>query len=181
MPNFVYIGTSIDGYIADRDGGLEWLDSVPIPDGEDLGWPGFYDRIDALLMGRSTFETVCGFDVEWPYAKPVFVLSTSMTSVPAEYRDRAEVIDGNLREVVTSLNRRGFNNLYIDGRRTIQSFLRADMIDELILTRIPILLGGGVPLFGELKNPLAFEHVHTQVYVGAIVQSHYRRPPRSEA
>ncbi len=175
VANFVYIGVSLDGYIADRDGGLDWLDRVPVPEGEDLGWAGFYGRIDALLMGRVTFETVCGFDVDWPYDKPVFVLSGTMTTVPDAYRQRAEVVGGPLPEIVAALRGRGFGNLYIDGGATIRSFLRADLIDELILTRIPVLLGGGVPLFGELARPMALEHVDTRVHAGAIVQSHYRR------
>ncbi len=174
MPNTVYIATSLDGYIADKNGGLGWLDSIPNPDNLDLGWADFMAGIDALVMGRNTFETVCGFDVEWPYPKPVFVLSRSMTEIPAEYRDKAQLIKGSLPEVVATLNSDGFTRLYIDGGKTIRSFLRADLIDEMILTRIPVLLGGGVPLFGELCNPVAFEHVSTRVLLNAMVQSHYR-------
>ena len=77
MTNIVYIATSLDGYIADKDGGLDWLNSIPNPENVDLGFANFMERIDALVMGRATFETVCGFDVEWPYPKPVFVLSNT--------------------------------------------------------------------------------------------------------
>lgn len=175
MSNIVYIATSLDGYIADKDGGLGWLHSIPNPDNLDLGWVDFMEKIDALIMGRNTFETVCGFNVEWPYPMPVFVLSDTMTSMPEAYSDKASIISGSLSEVVESLNQRGFTDLYVDGGKTIQSFLDADMIDELIITQLPILLGGGVPLFGTLAEPLAFEHISTQVHLDALVQTHYRR------
>lgn len=175
MPNIVYIATSLDGYIADKNGGLDWLHSVPNPDNLDLGWADFLGEIDALVMGRNTFETVCGFDVDWPYPMPVFVLTNSMTSIPEAYRDKAEIVSGALSDVVESINAKGFSKLYIDGGKTIQGFLQDDLIDEMIITQIPILLGGGVPLFGELSNPLTFEHVSTQVHLDAMVQTHYRR------
>ena len=174
MPNTVYIATSLDGYIADKDGGLDWLHSIPNPDNFDLGWADFIAKIDALVMGRNTFEAVCGFGVEWPYPMPVFVLSTSMTSIPGAYRDKAEIVNGPLPLVIESLHAKGFTNLYIDGGKTIQSFLRADLIDEMIITQIPILLGGGSALFSDLSKPIAFEHLGTKLLLNAMVQNHYR-------
>ena len=173
MPNIVYIAASLDGYIADRNGELDWLHAAPNPDGDGLGFAEFISGIDALVMGRATFETVCGFDCEWPYTKPVFVLSNTLQSVPDALTDRAEIITGPLDAMLSTLADRGFRRLYIDGGTTIQSFLAEDLIDEMIVTTIPILLGGGVPLFGGLPAPLAFEHVQTTG--GALVQSHYRR------
>ena len=81
MSNTVFIATSLDGYIADKDGGLDWLNSIPNPDNLDMGWVNFIDRIDALVMGRRTFDKVCSFNCEWPYCKPVFVLSNSLESI----------------------------------------------------------------------------------------------------
>jgi len=175
MPNIVYIATSLDGYIADKKGGLDWLHSVSNPDHMDLGWSDFMSQTDALIMGRNTFETVCGFDVAWPYPKPVFVLSNTMNSIPEAYSDKAEIISGPLLQIIESLKARGFTRLYIDGGKTIQSFLQADLIDELIITQIPVLLGGGAPLFSLLANPLTFELVSSQVQLDAIVQTRYRR------
>ncbi|KEQ16737.1 dihydrofolate reductase family protein [Endozoicomonas numazuensis] len=175
MSNFVYIGTSLDGYIADSNGGLDWLQMVPNPHNEDLGMDEFMAGIDALVMGRNTFEAVCGFDVDWPYSKPVFVLSSTLKGIPVEYQDKAELVSGSLEEVVETLHRKGFNNLYIDGGKTVQSFLQADMIDEMIITRVPILLGDGIPLFGSLPEHMTFEHVSTKVLLDAMVQSHYQR------
>lgn len=175
MSNTVYIATSIDGYIADKEGGLDWLHSIPNPDNHDFGWTDFIGKIDAIIMGRNTFDVVCGFEVEWPYTKPVFVLSSTMTSVADEYKGKAEVISGPLPLVIKTLNERGFFNFYVDGGKTIQSFLVADLIDYMIITQLPILLGGGISLFGTLAKPLTFEHMNTQVHLDAMVQSHYRR------
>ncbi len=175
MSNLVFIATSLDGYISDRDDGLDWLQSIPNPDDLDFGWGEFMDRIDAIVMGRKTFEKVCGFDCDWPYSKPVFVLSNSLSSLPHEYTGKAELVSGSLSDVLAVLHGKGYNQLYIDGGVTIQSFLKEDLIDEMIITVLPILLGGGTPLFGELAEPVEFEHVKTEVILNAMVQNHYRR------
>ena len=175
MSNVVYIGTSLDGYIADRDGGLDFLQSVPNPENDDLGYIEFMTRIDALLMGRKTYETVLGFGGDWPYSKPVFVLSNSLTSLPEHLTKKVKLVSGSLKQVVQKLNKRDFHELYIDGGMLIQSFLKEDMIDELIITQVPILLGGGVSLFGNLPNHMRFEHISTKMLLDALVQSHYKR------
>ena len=174
MSNIVYIACSLDGYIADKNGGLDWLYSIPNPDKSDFGYSEFISRIDAIVMGRNTFETVCSFDCDWPYSKPVFVLSNSLSSVPEEYKGKVELINGPLPDVVKSINKKGYKELYIDGGATIRNFLQEDLIDELIVTTIPILLGGGSPLFGKLLTPLSFDHIKTEVLLDAIVQSNYR-------
>ena len=138
------------------------------PEGHDL-----IDRIDALVMGRKTFEKVCSFVCDWPYSKPVFVLSNSMKSIPEGYEGKVEPIKGSLSEVLESIHQKGCKHLYIDGGMTVQNFLREDLIDEMIITIIPILLGGGIPLFRELPKPLEFKHVKTEVFLNAIVQNHY--------
>jgi dihydrofolate reductase len=175
MSNIVFIATSLDGYISDRDDGLDWLQSVPNPDNLDFGWADFMDRVDALVMGRKTFEKVCGFDCPWPYTKPVFVLSNSLSSLPEEYDGKAELINGPLSKVLATIHGQGHRELYIDGGVTVQNFLREDLIDEMIITVLPILLGGGSPLFGKLAEPMGFEHVKTEVMLNAMVQNHYRR------
>jgi len=173
--NSVFIATSLDGYIADKNGDLKWLHAIPNPEKTDMGYAHFMEGIDALVMGRHTFETVCGFDVEWPYSKPVFVLSNTMNEVPNAYKEKAFLVNGNLNEVLDKLHQMQFLRLYIDGGRTINNFLKADLIDELIITTIPILLGGGIPLFRELHEELNFELVSTGTFLNQIVQSHYRR------
>ena len=152
MSNIVFIAASLDGYIADKDGGVDWLHSIPNPENLDMGWVDLIDRIDSLVMGRKTFEKVCSFDCDWPYSKPVFVLSNSMKSIPEGYEVKAEPIKGSLPEVIEAIYQKGYKRLYIDGGVTVQSFLKEDLIDEMIITIIPILLGGGIPLFGELPK-----------------------------
>lgn len=173
--NSVFIATSIDGYIADKDGGLDWLQSIPNPDNIDMGYGEFTASIDALVMGRTTFETVCGFDGDWPYQKPVFVLSNSLTEIPEQYKDKAQLAKGTLTEILEQIHQKGFYHLYIDGGRTIQSFLQEDLIDDMVITVIPVLLGGGSSLFSELPIELNFECVKSEVFLEKIVQNNFKR------
>ena len=175
MSNKVFIATSLDGYIADLNNSIDWLHGVPNPEGDDAGYASFTAGVDALLMGRTTYEIVMGFDIPWPYDKPVFVLSTTLRKVPEELKGKVEFVNNTIEEVLAYINSKGFKNLYVDGGRTIQSLMEKDLIDDLILTRIPVVLGGGVPLFGKLPESHWFEHVKTEVYVEQMVQSHYRR------
>ncbi|WP_418263529.1 dihydrofolate reductase family protein [Flavobacterium faecale] len=173
--NSVFIATSLDGYIAAKNGGLDWLNSIPNLDHDDMGYIAFNKEIDALVMGRKTFVTVLGFDVDWPYDKPVFVLSNSLKEIPASLKEKAFLVNGTLTEILTQIHKKGFYRLYIDGGTTITNFLNEDLIDEMIITTIPILLGGGAPLFSELPNELKFELIGTKTYLNQIVQSHYIR------
>lgn len=175
MANIIYIATSLDGYIADRDGKLDYLNTIPVPEGDDLGFNAFMGTVDAIVMGRTTMDTVLGFGVEWPYPKPVFVLSRTLTEVPKSLEGKVEIMSGSPAEITATLKEKGYDNLYIDGGKVIQGFLADDMIDEMIINKIPILLGGGTNLFGDLPEHYTFEHVNTEVLVGAMVMSHYRR------
>lgn len=172
--NVIFIATSLDGYIADEAGGVEFLETGKTQADEDTGFEAFMEEIDALVMGRGTFEAVLGFG-EWPYDVPVFVLSRSLEYLPDVLAGRAEIIEGTPGEVTAALNERGFDRLYIDGGQTIQSFLEDDMIDRMILTRIPIVLGGGTPLFAGLTEPLEFRHVETTLIGERAVTSEYER------
>ncbi|MGY5852094.1 MAG: dihydrofolate reductase family protein [Candidatus Thorarchaeota archaeon] len=174
MPNYVYIATSLDGYIAAIDGGLDWLNEIPNPEKSDFGFTEFMGGIDAIVMGRKTFEQVLSFGV-WPYDKPVYVLSRSRTEVPKEMEDKVEFVNASSKMLTKHLNELGHQNLYIDGGVTIQSFLDDDLIDEMIITRIPILLGDGIPLFGKLSQRLNFSLVNVEVLNNMLVKSHYAR------
>ena len=171
----MYIATSLDGCIADRKNGIDWLDSVPIPEDEDMGYSAFMEGIDALLMGRNTFETVLGFDVEWPYQKPVFVLSNSLNEIPESHYGKAFLVQGELKVVLEQIHNQGYNSLYIDGGNTIQHFLAEDLIDEMIITSFPILLGGGPSLFSALPKELEFNLASSKVYFNQLVQNHFIR------
>lgn len=173
--NKVFIATSFDGYIADKNGGIDWLHSIPNPDNIDMGYGEFTSQIDALVIGQTTFETVCGFDIGWPYKKPVFVLSNSLKNIPKEYEGKAELVNGTLKEILNKIHSKECDRLYIDGGRTIQGFLKEDLIDEMTITIIPYLLGGGIPLFTELPDRLKFECVDSKIYLGKVVQNHFVR------
>ncbi len=174
MSIFIYIATTIDGYIATNNGGLDWLMDVPNPDNNDFGFNDFMNSVDAIIMGRKTYEMVLSFG-EWPYLKKVFVLSNTLNEVPVELKDKVEIINGEIPKIITKLNKRGFVNLYIDGGKTIQSFLKLGLIDEMIITRVPVLLGCGIPLFDSLEKPINFEVVKTEVLNDVLVKNHYRR------
>jgi len=173
--NIVFIAQSLDGYIAGKNGELEWLHSIPNPDNNDMGFSDLIQEVDAIIMGRTTFETVVGFGVEWPYTKPVFVLSHSLKRVPSGFEKKATLISGTPSKILTQLHKVGYQNLYIDGGVTIQNFLEHDLIDELRITTIPILLGGGSSLFGVMDASIDYELISSKVYLNQIVQTHYRR------
>lgn len=175
MKTVVYIATSIDGYIADKDGGLDWLTSVPNPDGDDMGFADFMGGIDAIVMGRVTFDTVVGFGQGWPYPVPGMVLSETLTSVPEALKTHVTLHRGTPDQIVKQAANLGFDRLYIDGGQTVQRFLQADLIDEMIITEIPLLLGGGSRLFGLLDAHLEFELVDSKVLIDRLPQRHYRR------
>jgi len=147
---------------------------VPNPDKTDYGYAELMKNTDALVMGRSTFEKVLTFG-EWFYTKPVFVLSSSLTEVPENLIGKVEIVKGDIQDVVQNLNSQGYKNLYIDGGKLIQSFLKEDLIDELIINKIPILLGKGIPLFGEIDQRLKFKHTKTEVFNDSLVMSRYLR------
>lgn len=169
MKASVFIATSLDGFIARPDGGLDWL---PV-DCEPHGYDEFMATVDAIVIGRKTFETVLAFDA-WPYGtRQVIVLSASMTDFKAPAGAACELMAGPPEEIVARLAERGMDHLYIDGGVTIQRFLRAGLIQRMVITRIPVLLGGGIPLFGPLAKDIRFEHVVTRWYPSGMVQSEY--------
>jgi dihydrofolate reductase len=170
MEASVFIATSLDGFIARPDGSLDWL---PANGGEPHGYTEFMATVDALVIGRKTFETVLTFD-EWPYgSKPVVVLSSKPADLVAPPGTVCEMMAGTPDEVVARLTQRGMKHLYIDGGVTIQRFLEARLIQRLILTRVPVLLGRGIPLFGPLARDIRLEHVATKSYPSGLVQSEY--------
>jgi dihydrofolate reductase len=175
MKNSVFIAVSLDGYISDKNGEIDWLHSIPNPDNDDMGYVEFITGIDALVMGRTTFETVLGFDVDWPYNKPVFVLSTTLKEIPESHKGKAFLVKGTLTEILDQIHKNGFNQLYIDGGTTIRNFLKEDLIDEKVITTIPVLLGGGSSLFSELPTELKMELIGTKTYLNQITQNHYKR------
>lgn len=174
MTNYVYIAVSLDGYIATIDGGIEWLSDIPNPEKSDYGYAEFISGIDAFLIGRKTFEKILAFN-QWPYDRPVFILSSTLKEVPYDLDGKAEIVCGNIKDILSELDQRGYEHIYVDGGKTIQSFLAVDAIDEMIITQVPVLLGDGIPLFGVLSQSLNFNHKKTEVFNKILVQSRYAR------
>ncbi|MCK5442138.1 MAG: dihydrofolate reductase [Maribacter sp.] len=173
--NIVFIAKSLDGFIAGKNGELDWLQAIPNPENNDMGFVSLMNEIDAIVMGRTTFEMVCKFEGEWPYNKPLFVLSNSLNEIPDTFKEKATLLNGNLKEILNNIHKKGFYKLYIDGGKTVQNFLKEDLIHELRVTTIPILLGDGISLFNVLPKSLEFNHLKTEVFLDQIVQSHYKR------
>lgn len=172
----VFIATSLDGYIAREDGSIDWLEreNARVPTGEDCGYGKFIDSIDLLVMGSASFATVLSFP-DWPYGeRPVWVISRSLASLPASLPASVRLVAAAPADIVTRAGREGYHHLYIDGGALIRSFMAARLIDELTITRVPVLLGSGRPLFGSTPDHVALEHLATRSYSFGFVQSHYR-------
>lgn len=172
----VFIATSVDGYIARENGDLDWLDAANrlVPDGEDCGYGDLMQSIDALVMGRTTFEKVLSFG-EWPYGStPVIVLSSKPLTIPERLPETVTHSSETPQALCERLSSEGIRHLYIDGGQTIQRFLLDDLVDELIVTLIPVLLGSGIPLFGSLAADVHLSAVETKHYDFGFVQLHYR-------
>jgi dihydrofolate reductase len=176
IPCSVFIATSLDGFIARRNGDIDWLaDPGDASAGEDYGYQEFIDSVDTLVIGRNTYELVLAFNA-WPYTgKRVVVLSHGAPHVPDTLSGSVEIMSGSPAEVVRRLSESGARHVYVDGGRTIQGFLQAGLVRDMTITRIPILIGDGIPLFGKLDRDIRFEHIETKVYQkSGFVQSKYR-------
>ena len=171
MKASVYIATSLDGFIARPDGDINWLGELS-EDGEDYGYQEFIDTVDFLVMGRNTYDKVLSFG-QWPYSKPVVVLTNRPLTRADDLAKSVETMSGSPADIVDALSKRGVEHLYIDGGKTIQNFLDANLIQRIIITKIPILLGEGIPLFGPLHKNFRLKHVGTQTFVNGYVQSEY--------
>ena len=166
----VFIGTSVDGFIARPNDDLDFL---PAGGGEPHGYDEFMASVDALVIGRKTYEKVLTFGA-WPYGdKRVVVLSSRPVDLSAAGGGFVEQMAGPPAEIVSRLAASGAHHLYIDGGITIQRFLQAGLIERLIITRVPVLIGDGIPLFGTLPHDIQLRHIATRQYASGLVQSEY--------
>lgn len=172
----VFIAASLDGFIAREDGDIDWLgagDDAASDPGEDYGYAAFFATVDAIVMGRGTFEKVLTFGA-WPYeATHVVVLSSRPLEIPERLAETVEASAAAPRDVLAQLASRGHRHVYVDGGRTIQGFLSSGLLDRMIVTRIPVLLGSGRPLFGPLPQDVRLRHVRTRDFTTGLVQSEY--------
>ena len=169
----VYIATSLDGFIARENGELDWLPLAGGSAGEDYGYETFIKTVDAVVMGRRTYEKVLTFG-HWPFGqRSVVVLSSSPIEFPASVPSTVESMSGKPSDILARLEARGHRHVYVDGGATIQRFLEAGAIQRLIITRVPVLIGSGLPLFGRLPHDVRLKHVRTRDWPSGMVQSEY--------
>jgi dihydrofolate reductase len=174
----VFCGVSVDGFLARPDHALDFLDAGGQ---EPHGFEEFYGSVDVVVIGRKTFEVVLTFG-KWPYGqKPVVVLSSRPLDFSSIKAGVVEQMSGEPAEIATQLKTRGFKDAYIDGGITIQRFLAAGLIDRLVITRVPVLIGEGIPLFGPVPRDISLHHVATRCYGGGLVQSEYELTLRSNS
>ena len=163
----IYIATSIDGYIARKDNSLDWMDRVGGFD-EDYGFQKLLSSIDALIIGRKTYEIATTVPDPYP-GKRVIVLSNSLHSVKAGM----ELYQGDLTALVAKLHKEEIKHIWIDGGVTISQFLSAQMVDTMTLSRIPVILGDGLPLFHMIDKEISCRLLSSQSYPSGLVQSIY--------
>ncbi len=170
----VFVGTSVDGFLARPNGALDFL---PPDGGEPHGYDEFIQTVDTIVIGRKTFETVLSFPA-WPYGKKrVVVLSSRALDLSPVRGGVVEQMAGDPAEIVSKLVASGARHIYVDGGITIQRFLRAGLVQRLVITRVPVLIGEGTPLFGSLPHDVHLEHISTQHYPSGLVKSEYRIAP----
>ncbi|MBF0193732.1 MAG: dihydrofolate reductase [Magnetococcales bacterium] len=176
MRTSVYIAVSADGFIARQNGDLDWLPGADgsDPDSiEDYGYKEFSASTDVLVMGRLSFEKILTFG-EWPYKdKKVVVLSSKPDNIPQALKDFVQWKNSSPPDLIKELSLQGFNHVYVDGGKTIQGFLFNGLVQQIILTKIPVLIGEGIPLFGPLAGDVLLKHIKTQSYPSGFVQTHY--------
>lgn len=174
MSASVFCGVSVDGFIARPNGALDWLPAEP----EEHGFTEFLASVDAIVMGRNTFDVLMGFDLdEWPYGDKRIVVLTRRALEISKAKALGGVVDamnGTPAEIVSRLAAEGARHLYVDGGITVQEFLRAGLVDRLVITRVPVLIGQGIPLFGSLPADVTLRHVATRSFPSGLVQSEYR-------
>lgn len=171
----VFIASSLDGFIARKNGSLDWLPgSDGETGGEDYGFNEFFMSIDTLVVGRNTYDLALTFK-EWPYrGKKVIVLSSGFPKTPKNLAEGVEGTSSSPKELIHRLASSGSVHVYVDGGKTIQSFLQANLIHEMTITRIPILIGDGISLFGPLVHDIKLQHLSTRAFESGFVQSKYK-------
>jgi dihydrofolate reductase len=167
----VFIATSLDGFIARRDGAIDWLSIVETP-GEDYGYARFFAGVDALIVGRRTYDTALGFSA-WPYGGKSCVV---FTHHPPEARHDERFYAGPPAALLAELRAAGVARAYVDGGALIRSFLREDLIDDITLSIVPVLLGDGVRLFDASVPERRLRLTASQAFASGLVQVTYERP-----
>jgi dihydrofolate reductase len=168
-----FVAASLDGFIARPNGSIDWLEPFNAAD-EDHGYDAFIADKDGIVMGRGTFETVLGFG-HWPYALPVIIMSQTLTvdDIPESLAELVAICDMEPAELLVALAEEGWQKVYVDGGQLLQSFLREGLLDDITVTRVPLLLGQGRPLFGALSADVQLNHQHTVSFPSGLVSTKY--------
>ena len=179
----VYIASSIDGFIAKNDGNVDWLHTagnkeVDMGEHANMGFNDYISSIDCMIMGRKCMEMISSFNLspeQWPYGNiKIIVLSNTIKEAPDNLKDKVEMYSGDLNELISSLETKGFKHAYIDGGTTIQAFINLKLINELTITRVPILLGEGKSLFGKTFKDIKLEQAEAIAYPNDFIQVKYK-------
>ena len=179
----VFIATSADGYIATPDGGVDWLHTAGKADADmsknlDMGFADYINSVDCMVMGRKCMEVISSFNIpadQWPYRDiKIYALSQSLTEPPQNLTGKVEMYSGDIKVLVNSLSKQGLKHAYIDGGATITSFINLKLINEMIITRAPVLLGDGIPLFGQLEQSVKLESAESVTFPNDFIQVKYR-------
>lgn len=155
---------SLDGYIARKNGSIDWLMKFndTVPSGEDCGFKNFLNEIDLIIMGRNTFEQVLTFG-SWPYGnKKMVVLSSTLKKVPTHLEENVSIENQPPKDLLEKISYLHYRNIYIDGGITIQSFLKQKLINTFTITTIPIIIGDGIPLFGNIKDDIGLKLIESR-------------------
>ena len=176
----VFIAASVDGFIATKDGDVDWLQKAGKPN-TDIGgmdFKAYLASIDCMIMGRKTMEVISGFNLppgQWPYGDlRIIVLSNTLKEAPDNLKDRMEIYSGEIPALISRLEKEGFQRAYIDGGSTITSFLELELINEMTITQAPILLGDGIPLFGKTSKQILLEDAEATAFPSDFVQLKYK-------
>jgi dihydrofolate reductase len=178
----VFIATSTDGFIAKKDGSVDWLHAsgnaaADMGEQADMGFADYLSSIDCLIMGRKCMEVIASMNLtpeQWPYGdNRIIVLSNTLKQAPDNIKDKVEIYSGDLRTLVSALDSDGYKHAYIDGGITIQAFINLGLIDEMTITRAPVLLGEGIPLFGTTKKDIKLEQASATAFANDFVQVKY--------
>lgn len=177
----VYIATSVDGYIATPDGGVDWLHTSGNLEAdmgsEDMGFQSFMDSVDCMIMGRKCMEMISSMNLtpeQWPYGDVrIVVLSNTVKEPPENLREKVEMYSGDIQELILKLESSGFKHAYIDGGSTITSFVNLKLINEITITKVPVLLGEGIPLFGKINKSVKLENAEASAFPNDFIQVKY--------
>jgi len=178
----VYIATSADGYIATPEGNVDWLhaagnSNADMSENPDMGFNKFISSIDCMIMGRKCMEVISNFNLtpeQWPYGKTkIYVLSNSITEPPKNLEGKVEMYSGDILKLINQLEVNGYQHAYIDGGATITSFINLQLINEMIITKAPIILGNGIPLFGKIDNAIKLCRAEANTFPNDFIQVKY--------